>query len=509
VIVPVLANGASLIPFGPEIVLSVGTVSVLAAGLAFPRASRHLALAMTLMTLMVTVVVALGTATPVPRALFGGLVARDPFADFFKLMFAAAGVIVALASMRSRDIIDGERDAAEWGALLLAVVLGAGLMAAATDLLTAYLSLEFVSVLSYVLTGFSWRSRRSAEAALKYAIYGGVATGAMLYGFSLLYGLAGSTDLSAIRTSAATAHPLLVALAVTLCLAGFGFKMAVVPFHMWCPDVYEGAPTPIAAFFSIVPKAAGFALAYRFLNGGNGIGSAGSWPARFVADVGVAAPWALVVVVIAAATMTLGNLAALAQRNMKRLLAYSSIAHAGTILMALSVGTEAASRAMLLYLGIYLFMNLTAFLVLIAVAQQGVGETLPDFAGLGRRTPLGAFCLAVAMFSLTGLPPTGGFVAKYALFAAVIQRGHDGGGAPFFLLALCGVLNTVVSLYYYARVVRVMYLDRVADPGPPIRLAYVHVGLLTTTTAVVMVLGLYVAPLSRLVARSVDVWAGR
>ena len=462
------------------------------------------------MTLVATVAIALGTATPAPRALFGGLLARDPFADFFKLLFAAAGAIVALASMRARDVIDGDRDAAEWGSLLLAVVLGAGLMAAATDLLTAYLSLEFVSVLSYVLTGFSWRSRRSAEAALKYAIYGGVATGAMLYGFSLLYGLAGSTDLAAIRAAAATAPPLMVAVAVTLCLAGFGFKMAVVPFHMWCPDVYEGAPTPIAAFFSIVPKAAGFALAYRFLIGGNADVSGGSSSARFVADAGVAAPWALVVTLVSAATMTLGEPGrACAQRNMKRLLAYSSIAHAGTILMALSVGTEAASRAMLMYLGVYLFMNLTAFLVVIAVAERGVGETLSDFAGLGTRAPLAAFCLAVALFSLTGLPPTGGFVAKYALFAAVIQRGLDGGGAPFFLLAFCGVLNTVVSLYYYARVVRVMYLDRVADPGPPVHLANVHVGLLVTTTAMVVVLGLYVTPLSWLVARSVDAWAGR
>jgi NADH-quinone oxidoreductase subunit N len=277
---------------------------------------------------------------------------------------------------------------------------------------------------------------------------------------------------------------------------------------MWCPDVYEGAPTPIAAFFSIVPKAAGFALAYRFLIGGSA-GSPTESAARLVAEAGPAAPWALIVAVISAATMTLGNLAALAQRNVKRLLAYSSIAHAGTLSMALAVGTEAACQALLTYLAIYLFMNLAAFLVVVAVTEQGVGETLDDFAGLGTRAPVASFCLAVALFSLTGLPPTGGFVAKYALFSAVVRRGLDGGGAPFFLLALLGVANTVVSLYYYTRVMRVIYLDRVALPRPAIRLAPLHVGLLVATTAPVLLLGIDIAPLSNLVARSVGVWAGR
>jgi NADH-quinone oxidoreductase subunit N len=526
-----LSNAASLVPFSPEMVLSAGIIVVLGFGLLFPRLPRFVVLGLTLGSLALAVVATLATATVLPRGLFGGLLARDSFADFFKLLFAVAGAIVALALAGPRDVHEGpgsDRDAADIAALLLSVVLGACLMAAAGDLLTAYLALEFVSILSYVLTGISQRSfsqrsssqpARPAEAAVKYAIYGGVATGAMLYGFSLLFGLSGSTDLAAVRAAAAAGSSITVTVAVTLCLAGLGFKMAVVPFHMWCPDVYEGAPTPIAAFFSIVPKAAGFALAYRFLIGGNvgpgvdaghvGFVGISAESARLIADAGPAAPWALVLAVIAAATMTLGNLAALAQRNIKRLLAYSSIAHAGTLLMALAVGTEAACQALLIYLGVYLFMNLAAFLVVIAVAEQGIGETLDDFAGLGGRAPVASFCLAVALFSLTGLPPTGGFVAKYVLFAAVIRRGLDGGGAPFFLLALLGVANTVVSLYYYARVVRVMYLDRVATRLPRIRLTPLHVGLLAATTVPVVVLGIDIAPLSNLVARSVALWTGR
>ena len=510
-----LSNAASLLLCAPEVVLSVGIVIVLGLGMVGPRAarvrvSRNLVIALTLTTLVAAAASTIATAVVLPRALFGGLLVRDSFADFFKLLFAAAGAIVALASVRARDLlddVDGDRDAPELAAILLAVVLGASLMAAAQDLLLAYLSLEFVSILSYVLTGFTRRSRRSAEAALKYAIYGGVATASMLYGFSLLFGLAASTDLGAVRTAAAAAPSLTVAVAVTLCLAGFSFKMAVVPFHMWCPDVYEGAPTPVSAFFSIVPKAAGFALAYRFLVGPTGA----TWPAESPAaptSNGPAATWAIVICVLAAVTMGIGNFAALGQRNIKRLLAYSSIAHAGTILMALGVGTEPALEALLIYLGVYLFMNLAAFLVVIAVAEQGVGETLGDFAGLGSRSPLAAFCLTVSLFSLAGLPPTGGFVAKYALFAAVVHRGMDGGGAPFFALALWGVVNTVVSLYYYARLVRVMYLGPVVHGQAVVRLAPLHVALLSATTAPVLLLGIYVTPLSDLAGRSLGLWSG-
>jgi NADH-quinone oxidoreductase subunit N len=276
---------------------------------------------------------------------------------------------------------------------------------------------------------------------------------------------------------------------------------------MWCPDVYQGAPTPVAALFSVVPKAAGFALAYRFLVGGIHPEGELAGVARWLGDVGPAGTWTLVVGVLAAATMTVGNLAALAQTDMKRLLAYSSIAHAGTLLMALAVGSDQACEAMLLYLGVYLFMNLTAFLVVIAVTERGVGESLADFKGLGRRAPLAAFCLVLALFSLTGLPPTAGFVAKYAIFAVVIRRGLDGGGAPLFLLAVLGVLNTVVSLVYYARIIRLMILDQPTESSTsPLRLTTLHTGLLAATALPVLALGIYAAPLADLARRSISFW---
>lgn len=514
-----LSNPDSWLPALPELVLAAGITALLLVGLIAPRASRHWVLGLTLAVLGGSTAAVLATAPPAPLGIFGGLLARDSFADFFKLLFNLAGLLVALAAVRSRDLLDdrhGDQDAAEFYALLLALVLGAGLMAAAQDLLISYLSLEFVSLLSYVVTGLTRRSRRSAEAALKYAVYGGVATASMLYGFSLLFGLAASTDLAAIRAAAAAAPPLTVAVAITLCLAGFGFKMAVAPFHMWCPDVYEGAPTAMAAFFSIVPKAAGFGLAYRFLIGtmSGGASTPDALPG-LVAATGPATIWAVVVAILAGVTMAVGNLAALGQQNIKRLLAYSSIAHAGTILMALAVGTPAALEAMLLYLGVYLFMNLAAFLAVIALAEQGTGEALRDLAGLGRRSPVTAFCLTLSLFALTGLPPTAGFVAKYALFAAVIARGLDGGGVPFFALAFWGVANTVVSLYYYARVVRVMYLDPQLGVGVgvgspwPLRLPPLHLALLAVTTAPVLALGIYTTPLSDLVSRSLDLWVGR
>jgi len=489
-----LGNAASLRPFAFELVLAAGIFLVLGVGLLARAGSRYVSLGLTAASLVGATAALFATATPAARGLFGGLLARDAFGDFFKLLAAAAGVLVALASIASQEALDhrdGDRDAAEFGALLLAVVMGAGLMASATDLLTVTLSIELVSILSYVLAAFSRRTSRSAESGLKYVIYGGVATGTMLYGFSLLYGLAGSTDLAAAGMAAARAPVMVGGTALALVMAGFGFKLAIVPFHTWCPDVYEGAPTPIAAFFSIVPKAAGFALAYRFFLGA---GFQGATDAPTPATVALAA--------LAVVTMTFGNLAALAQQNIKRLLAYSSIAHAGNLLLAFVATPQAGLPALLTYLGIYLFMNLAAFLAVVALVREGVGETMDDFAGLGRRAPVPALCLTIALISLAGLPPLAGFPAKYAVIAAVVARGADGGGALFFALALVAVLNTVISLAYYARVARVMYFGDGHPHAHTVRLAPLHTVLLLLTTIPTVLLGVYLDPLSWLVTRS-------
>src|SRR3569833_383078 len=422
-----LGNAASLRGFlhasAFELVLAAGIFLVLGGGLVARTGSRYVALGLTVATLVGATGALLGTAPVQPRGLFGGLLARDAFGDFFKLLAAAAAVLVALMSLASEEVLDhrdGDRDAAEYGALLLAVVLGAGLMASATDLLTVTLSIELVSILSYVLAAFSRRTSRSAESGLKYVIYGGVATAAMLYGFSLLYGLAGSTDLAAAGMAAARAPVMVGGTALALVMAGFGFKLAIVPFHTWCPDVYEGAPTPIAAFFSIVPKAAGFALAYRFFLGA---GFQGATDAPTPATVALAA--------LAVVAMTFGTLAALAQQNIKRLLAYSSIAHAGNLLLAFVATPQA------------------------------------------------------------GLPPLAGVPSLYAVIAAVGARGADGGGALFFALALVAVLITVISLAYYARVARVMYFGAGHPHAHIVRLAPLHTVLLLLPTIPTVLLGVY------------------
>jgi NADH-quinone oxidoreductase subunit N len=497
-----LANNPSFFFALPELVLVAGLLVVLGAGFLRQPVARQVPAFLTILTALGAIAATGATASGEARGLFGGLIARDSFADFFKLLAASAVILVALLSLRARDAFGiGDRrdgEAPEFFALLLTTVLGTALMAAASDLLMAYLALELVSLMSYVLAGFTRGSRRSAEAALKYVVYGGVASGALLYGLSLLYGLAGSTDLAAARAALAAAPAQVALPIVALTLAGLGYKIAVVPFHMWCPDVYEGAPTPVAAFLSVAPKAGGFALVVRFFGD----------PAPLQAG---AVPWALLALLIAVLTMTLGNLAALAQKNVKRLLAYSSIAQAGYVFLGVAVGTPEGQQAILFYLGVYLFMNLAAFGVVIAVSDDPAvaePEAISSFAGLGRRSPLAAFVMTVALFALGGLPPTAGFVGKYYLFSAVIGAGRAGGQPMYYVAALIAVANSVVSLYYYLRVIRAMYIDPVprglsVAPQPLARPLGVVLGTLAFAT---LALGLYWAPLDALAAASLERW---
>jgi NADH-quinone oxidoreductase subunit N len=498
---PALDNRASLPLALPEIALCLGLMAVLLLGLLRPRASRWPGVALTLLALAAT----LATAPAAPTALFGGLTARDPFGDFFRLLAVLAGAVVVLLATRAPDALDGPPgwptdretpETPEFLALLLAAVLGVMLMAGATDMLLAYLGLELTSVMSYVLTGFTRGSRRSAEAALKYVIYGGVASGAFLYGLSLLYGFGGSTDLHAARAAIAGAPAPLALVAVAMCLAGLGYKVAVVPFHMWAPDVYQGAPLPVAAFLSVASKAGGFALLLRFFGGPAGAAGAPD-----------AVPWSLLALVIAVVTMTLGNLAALGQQNIKRLLAYSSIAHAGYLFLGVAAGGPAGHQAILFYLGVYLFVNLAAFAVVVAVARDPAGEEIDSWAGMGRRQPVAAFCMTVALMALAGLPPTGGFIGKYYLFAAVIGRGSQLGQGMFHAAALIAVLNSVVSLYYYARVVRAMYIDPAGSGLPAIRL-YAPLPLVLAALVVpALALGVYWAPLDQLATSALSIWS--
>jgi NADH-quinone oxidoreductase subunit N len=338
-------------------------------------------------------------------------------------------------------------------------------------------AIEMVSIPSYILAGVYRDRRSSGEAALKYVLYGAVSTGVMLFGMSLLYGLSGSTDFALIQEHFlhATTSPITLFLAMLLIVAGIGYKVAMVPFHFWCPDVYEGAPTPITAFFSVAPKAAGLAALLRLtvtlLPRGWEVGW--DWPMLFT--------------LASAATMTLGNLAAIAQQNLKRLLAYSSIAHAGYILMGFAAGSDLGFQAVLFYLVIYLFMNYGAFFAVDIVGRREGGETLRDFRGLGFRAPYVAVVFSIFLFSLVGLPPLAGFVGKVYLFAALVDQG-------MIPLAVIGVLNSVVSLWYYVKIIREMFLRDPVKTTP----IFEGVGgraLLLVLVIPILVMGVYWSPI--------------
>ncbi|MFH0899354.1 MAG: NADH-quinone oxidoreductase subunit N [Pseudomonadota bacterium] len=498
----ILSNLESLNWFAPEIVITAGVLVVLLADLISGRGRRYLSFGLALLTLAGAAAALLLTGDSEPRGLFSGTLARDPFGDFWKALFLITTGLVAVLSLRSKETIDsadGDREVGELYALLLSVCLGMFLMAGATDLLVAYLALETVSILSFVLAGYKTRDRRSSEAALKYAIYGGVASAVMLYGLSLLYGMAASTSLAAIREAAVVnSSSTTLVIAITMVMAGFGYKIAAVPFHMWCPDVYEGAPTPITAFLSVGPKAAGFALLMRFFSGAVPIDLRGG------IDLFGSNPWPVFLGIIAVATMTLGNLVAIVQQNVKRMLAYSSIAHAGYVLLGLTVQTPDGQQAMMFYLFVYLLMNVGAFTVVVALIEKGLGEKIDDFRGLGYRAPFIGVMMAVFLFSLTGLPPTAGFAGKFLLFAALIKQGGD----LSVTLALIAVVNSAVSLYYYARILKAMFFDKPAtESAAPVIIDRQHRIMLGALAAPILILGIFWGPLEAWAQQSFAMWS--
>jgi len=368
-------------------------------------------------------------------------------------------------------------------------------MASSSNLLTAYLSLEMVSLTSYVLTGFLPHSRRSSEAALKYLIYGGVASGTMIYGMSWIFGMTGSLDYAAIQAVLAQNQVSKVALfmAFVFIMAGFGYKIVFVPFHMWSPDVYQGAPTPFTAFLSVASNAAGIAIMIRFFFPGvSSMGADGQW------TTAAGVEWPHVLLFISMITMTVGNLSALNQKNLKRMLAYSGIAHAGYMLMGLAVLSNDGLQAILFYVVVYLIMNLGAFLVVVMIANATGNEDIDSYRGLAwRGAVVPAVCLAVFLFSLTGLPPFAGFIGKFFLFAAVLKA-----GGVFVILALVAVANSVVSLYYYAKVVKVMFLDTPDPSDKAVTVDGGNVTLLLPLTALTVIFGIYFYPLSHYASQS-------
>jgi NADH-quinone oxidoreductase subunit N len=397
-----------------------------------------------------------GSSSPEgPQSAFGGAIAFDLYSLFFKILFlAAAAVAIVLTQPVVARWTSGH---GETYALMLSCTLGMMLMAGANDLLMMYLTLEFVSVTSYILAGMRQKNRRSSEASLKYIIYGAAASGMMIYGMSFLYGLTGTLQVDEIgRRLAQAPVPMTMTLVIsTFVMAGFGYKIAAAPFHMWCPDVYEGAPTPVTAFFSVGPKAAGFAMLVRFLAGVFQTGAPGEG----------GFDWQLVMAMLAVLTMAVGNFGALQQQNLKRLMAYSSIGHAGVMLLAFTVFQPDNVASVMLYLIVYVIMNLGAFAIVIALEEKYGIETVEGCRGLGWRAPWLCGLMTLFLISLTGLPPTAGFVGKLILFGRMIESGE----ARAIALVVIGVLFSVVSLYYYARLVSAMFLAKPREEGGPPR----------------------------------------
>ncbi len=372
------------------------------------------------------------------RSLFDGMFVHDGMTVFFTVLFCAIGILSVLMSW---DYVKRTRiNQAEYYALLLSSVLGMVIMAASNDLITIFLGLELMSLSLYVMVGFRRTRLESNEAALKYFLLGAFASGFLLYGIALLYGATGTTDLGRmgafLADSPVLSNPLLL-VGGLLVLAGFAFKVAAVPFHMWTPDAYEGAPTSVTGFMSAGAKAAGFAALLRF-----GLKAMGPLEDQ----------WAPLLSVIAALTMTVGNVTALLQQNLKRMLAYSSIAHAGYILVAIVAGGTTGAGAAVFYLAVYSFMNLGAFAILTMMGQGRDERVLvSDLHGLGFRRPLLGVAMTVFMISLGGIPPTAGFMGKIQVFGAAIEAG-------LIPLVIIGVLNSVISVFYYLRVTVAMYM---------------------------------------------------
>src|SRR5215471_18649881 len=500
----ILDNAQSLAYFLPETLLTLGAMAIFMLDLAVRSVrSRIPVIAWASVAVLIAATIATYHVSALPYSvngqfftpmqrpvgLFYGLIVIDPWAVLFKYLSWAVTALAIWMAAPSLEITSERMG--EYCALLLSIAVGMSLMASSTDMLMMVIAVELVSMVSYALAGFRKHHRKSSEAALKYVVYGGVASGMMLFGMSYLYGLLGSTNVAAmapllqqygervfvlnLESSQAAAGQLALVLAVVLVLSGVGYKIASVPWHMWCPDVYEGAPTPFTAFLSVGPKAAGFALAVRILYGAMSQ-SGGNDLATVVSDI----PWPAVIGVISAATMTLGNFAALNQTNLKRMLAYSSI---------------------VIYLMVYLFMNLGAFLVVGAVGRLSGSESIFEYRGLSSRAPFAAVAFAIFLFSLTGLPPLAGFVGKFHLFKSLIDRG----GSWQIALAIVGVLNSAVSLYYYARIVRTMFLDQplTATPIPVPRSYNLLLGLLVIG---VIVFGVYFDGLRRIADASLPMF---
>jgi NADH-quinone oxidoreductase subunit N len=432
-----------LVPVLPELMLAVGAMALLMLGAFRPERLfliiSGMAIALLLLAGIMVLYLPAGTLTT-----FGGSFVVDDFARFLKiLVLLGSAATIAM----STDYFTAERqERFEYPILIMLSTVGMMMLISANDLIALYLGLETMSLALYVLAAIHRDSVRATEAGLKYFVLGALSSGMLLYGASLIYGYTGTVSFDGIARATMEQAPTGLLIGLVFLFAGFCFKVSAVPFHMWTPDVYEGAPTPVTAFFAAAPKVAGMAMFIR--------GAIDAFP-------NIVSQWQQIVVFVAIASMILGAFAAIGQRNIKRLLAYSSIGHMGFALIGLAAGTEEGVRGVLIYMAIYVAMTLGAFAVVLSMYRKtGYVEDIHDLAGLSRTHPAMAFMLAMLLFSLAGIPPLAGFFAKFYVFLAAIQAG-------LYTLAVIGVLASVVGAYYYLLIVKIMYFDEAAERFEP------------------------------------------
>ena len=432
--------------------------------------------------LMLVLVITLVFSRPGEESvqIWGGMLRHDWLSFSFTVLFIFGAAATSLFAMEMKSL--GQKG--EFYLLLLVSTMGMSLMASSADLVMLFLAIETTSIPLYILAGFYKQDNKSTEAGYKYFLFGAMTSAVMLYGFSLIYGFTGTTDIYSITemvVSGEVALPLAIGTLI-LVMVGFGFKISVVPFHFWAPDVYEGAPTPVAGFLSTASKAAGFAVLMRVL-------------LTVYADPDLIPYWVIVVAALSVFSMTLGNALALPQKNIKRLLAYSSIAHAGYALIGVAALSELGITSVVFYLAVYVVTNLAAFGGVAAFWRISGSDQISDYAALSRRSPKLALIMLVTFLSLAGMPPLGGFVAKFFVFAAAVNAG-------LVWLAIIGVLNAIVGLYYYLVVLKVVYLFRSEDEDKPIPMTRPYTMALTILVIGIILLGTLFGPWAEWSARA-------
>lgn len=502
----------SLFGVSPVLVLTFGSLFVLLAGLWIRSKSFQFWTSM--LTLLAALGLYFGVGAHASQDLFSGMLSHDPFATFFGFFIVAAVALVLVQSYSSLEIHSDRRS--EYYSILLAMATGLIFMTSANHFLMIYLAVETVSILSYCLAGFHREDTKSVEASMKYVVYGSMASAIMIFGMSLVFGVTGQYSLTGLREffveTPSVDMPHLLWVGVVMVFAGLGYKVSAAPMHMWTPDVYEGAPTPVSALLSVAPKAAGFALLIRFfvvgfsqnIDGTDVAINAITNPTELGFYVTKAFNWPQFLLISSAFTMFMGNLAALGQTSVKRILAYSSIAHAGYMLMGLTTQTGSGLSAILFYSVIYCTMNVGAFWVAGKVRDTMGGDDLIHFKGLIQRRPLYAISMTIFLFSLTGLPPFAGFIGKYLLFSATLGREMYG-------IAIIAAINSVISLYYYVKIAKAMILEAPQLPFPEGKTPFeskssmVFIVMLAVPN---ILLGIYWEPLMNLIQKMLSLFVG-